>query len=95
MLVDVSKFCFDGTFFTVPMQFHQLWTNIYCRKSVHHPSNTLPLDSKSEQLDDTLLSKFHILKATIRMRMSYYSRAQKKYNNYIPFISLDLAILVS
>ena len=26
MILDISEICFDGTFFTVLVQFHQLWT---------------------------------------------------------------------
>ena len=57
MLVDVSEICFDGTFFTVPMQFYQLWTIFIVVNQHVIPAIHCLLTGKSEQLYDTLLSK--------------------------------------
>ena len=55
LLVDVSGICFDGTFFTVAIQFHQLWTIFIVVNQHVIPAIHCLLTGKSEQLYDTLL----------------------------------------
>ena len=80
MLVDVSDICFDGTFFTVPMQFYQLWTIFIVVNQHVIPAIHCLLTGKSEQLYDTLLSKIREIVPQFQLQnsMSDWEQAARK-----------------
>ena len=61
ILSEVEDVYFDGTFYTVPSQFYQLWT-IFARFQRHVlPLIHCILTSKSEELYTAILAKVHEL----------------------------------
>ena len=57
IMLDISEICFDCTFFTVPVQFYQLWT-IFIVIDLHViPAIHCLLTEKSEELCQAVLSK--------------------------------------
>ena len=57
IMLDISEICFDGTFFTVPVQFYQLWTIFIVIDQHVLPAIHCLLTGKSEELYQAVLSK--------------------------------------
>ena len=61
ILADISEICFDGTFYTVPIQFYQLWTIFIVVNHHVFPAIHCLLTGKSQELYESLLVKIQSL----------------------------------
>ena len=57
IMLDIFEICFDGTFFTLPVQFYQLWTIFIVIDQHVLPAIHCLLTGKSEELYQAVLSK--------------------------------------
>ena len=61
ILADISEICFDGTIYTVPIQFYQLWTIFIVVNHHVFPAIHCLLTGKSQELYESLMVKIQSL----------------------------------
>ena len=89
IMVDISEICFDGTFFTVPVQFYQLWTIFIVIGQHVLPAIHCLLTGKSEELYQAVLSKIQQILPQFQPQIAMSDWEQAERNAYKTGIKLQ------